>query len=125
MSSEGTGAPISQQDAMDLLHKLMTESTKVVANFRCSDGRVKASVVGLIRSAPDGALWVVDPEVPLGSMLSFDPSLFTVRKYGDGRSMLDGGETPFGTRIRSLLTFVFAEGSTLGIFDFSDPDSDD
>ena len=31
MSSRGAGSDITLQDAIDLLHKLMTESTKVVA----------------------------------------------------------------------------------------------
>ena len=103
MSSEGTGSPISQQDAIDLLHKLMTESTKVQGVFISSVGRVRASMTGVIRVAPDDTFWVVEPGRVRGPMLAFDPTHSVVRKYGDERALLDGGETPFGFRFRSSL----------------------
>ena len=53
-------------------------------------------------------------------MIAFDPTSFVIRKYGDERSMLDKGETPFGIRFRSLLTFVFEDGSKLAIFEFAE-----
>ena len=120
MSSEGTGSPISQQDAMDLLHKLITESTKVMALFTSTEGRVRASLEGIIRLGPDGTLWVVEQADKIGPMICFDPSLFVVRKYGDARSMSDKGDTPFGMRFRSALSFVFEGGSTLALFEVAD-----
>jgi hypothetical protein len=120
MSYEGAGSPISQQDAVDLLHKLITESAKVVALYRAAEGRVSASVEGLIRLAPDGTLWVVESSRERGPMIGFDPALFVIRKYGDTRAMRDGGNTPFGTKFRSVLVFAFVDGSTLGIHEIDD-----
>ena len=121
MSSEGVGSPISEQDAMDLLHKLITESTKVVALFTSTEGRVRASLEGIIRLAPDGTCWVVEQPDKRGPMICFDPALFVIRKYGDSRLMSDGGDTPFGLRFRSALTFAFEGGSTLALFELADP----
>lgn len=124
MSSEGTGSPITLQVTMDLLHKLSTESRKVQALFTSADGRTRASLAGVIRYVPDGTLWVLqDPETPGSPFLGFDPALFVVRKYGDERSMLGGGEGPFGLHFRSALTFIFGDGSTLGLFEFADTDA--
>ncbi len=120
MSSEGSGSPISAQDAIDLLHKLMMESTKVLAVFTSTVGKVRASVEGVIRSAPNATFWVVELDRVRGPMIAFDPTSFVIRKYGDERSMLDKGETPFGIRFRSLLTFVFEDGSKLAIFEFAE-----
>ncbi len=121
MSSEGVGSPISQQDAIDLLHKLITESTKVVALFTSTEGRVRASLEGVISCAPDGTFWVVEQADKRGPMICFDPSLFVIRKYGDARLMTDGGDTSFGMRFRSALTFAFEGGSTLALFEVADP----
>lgn len=70
MSAEGTGSPISQQDAIDLLHKLMAESTKVQGVFTSSVGRIRAAVSGVIRSAPNGNFWVVESNRTRGPMLA-------------------------------------------------------
>jgi hypothetical protein len=122
MSSEGTGASISLQDASDLLHKLSTESTKVEALFTGTEGGIRSTLSGVLRYAPDGAIWVMpDPDLKGGPFIAFDPSVSILRKYGDERALLSKGEGPFGLRFRSLLTFAFRDGSTLSLFEFSDP----
>jgi hypothetical protein len=120
MSPEGTGSPISAQDAVDLLQKLMMESTKVFALFTATVGRVRASVEGVIRAAPDETFWVIDEDRPRPAMIAFDPALFVVRKYGDERAMLDAGDTPFGVSFHSQLSFVFEDGSTLTVLEFAE-----
>ena len=122
-SSEGTGAPISLQDSLDLLHKLSTESVKVQAIYRAAEGGIRASTSGFVRRAPDDTLWVMyDPECARSPFVGFDPALAVVRKYGDERALMDGGETPFGIRFRSALGFVFIDGSKLSIFECAEPD---
>lgn len=118
MSSSGTGSDISAQEAVDLLHKLMTEFIKVQAHFKCPACRVNSAVCGVVRfSSEDNTFWIQEPERDLsGPVLSFDPSLSVIRKYGDERSMTDGGESPFGVHFTSALTFAFADGSTLGLW---------
>jgi hypothetical protein len=69
--------------------------------------------------APNETLWVREhSEATNAPCLSFDPRLTVERRYGDERSMRDGGVTPFGFRFRSVLSFIFEDGSTLGIFEF-------
>lgn len=121
MSSEGTGSLISVQESLDLLHKLMTESTKVQAIFNSPVGRVCSMVCGVIMHSPNETLWVRESsEATNAPCLAFDPRLTVERRYGDERSMDGGGETPFGFRFRSVLTFIFEDGSTLGIFEFAE-----
>jgi hypothetical protein len=98
----------------------MTESTKVQAQFESATGRVRAPIRGVIKTAPEGTLWIVDSGYD-GSrnVLSFDPLLPAVRKYGDERSMEGRGEGPFGLRFRSILSFIFPDGSTLGILEIA------
>jgi hypothetical protein len=123
MSSEGTGAPISLQDALDLLHKLNTESTRVQALFTGTEASVRSSLVGVIRRAQGNILWVTeDPDRPGSPFLAFDPTVSVIRKYGDERAMLNAGEGPFGFRFRSLLILVFKDGSILSLFEFADTD---
>lgn len=125
MSSPGSGSDISVQILQDLLHKLMTESRKVCAMFSCPSLGVHATVVGVIRRrASDESLWVMDlDDVIFGPKLSFNPFAAVVRKYGDNRAM---GPVPDGLpRITSALTFLFNEGSTLGIFELAGDDEED
>ena len=59
MSSRGTGADISAQDANDLLHKLITESTKVQAAFAGVIPGLAFSLSGVLKVSPDkGLVWV-------------------------------------------------------------------
>jgi hypothetical protein len=122
MSSQGTGSDITLQDAIDLLHKLMTEATKVVA-ILSAPPRLKASVAGKVKLAPDDSIWVVDEQCLPPHFISFDPRLAIRRTYGDTRTMPPiPEEAPKGlpSRFASSLCFVFAEGMSLCLFEFSD-----
>jgi hypothetical protein len=126
MSSEGTGASISLQDAIDLLHKLNMESTKVQVIFTAAEGRVRSCLAGVVRHAADDTLWVMeDPDRPGSPFVSFDPALSVIRKYGDERAMLNEGEGPFNLRFRSTLILVFRDGSILSLFEIADKDDAD
>jgi len=87
MSSRGTGSDITLEDAIDLLHKLATESTKVVALLDVPN-RIGACVCGLVRGAEDGTIWVTDEELMPPPLIKFDPRLATRRTYGDRRTIL-------------------------------------
>jgi len=113
MSSRGTGSDITLQEAIDLLHKLMTESTKVVANVGTRSG-VRSSVFGSIKLAPDETLAVTGDERPIPSAVLFDPRLAVRRTYGDNRSMFTPGEVPVFV---SALCFEFDDGSSLCLFE--------
>jgi hypothetical protein len=116
MSSLGAGSDISVQVLADLLHKLMTESTKVQANFTCSGCGVNSVVGGVLRLEAGGFCWIVERESEFGPVLRFDPSLAVRRTYGDERSMADSGESPFGFRFTSAICLVFGDDSRLMLF---------
>lgn len=118
-----SSSDVSPQEFNDLLHKLITESAKIQAIFKCSAGRVRSTLRGVLRVFPDGTLFVAEPErSKTGPMLSFDPSLAVVRKYGDDRSIEEGGDFrfSFGMRFSSALSFVFADGSTFSLFEINE-----
>jgi hypothetical protein len=126
MSSEGTGAPISVQDANDLLHKFSTESTRMQALLTGAVAGIRAAVVGVVRGAQDNTVWVVqDPDVVGSPFIGFDPAASVLRKYGDERAMLNKGEHPSGFRFRSILTFAFKDGSTVSVFETAESDETD
>ena len=123
MSSEGPGSPIARQDADDLLHKLVTESTRVQVLFTASEWRIKVAIPGRIKLAPDDTLWVMEEhEQPGAPLFVFDPVPAVAFRYADSRDMVDSGEGPYGLNFRSLLRFDFANRSTLSIFEFSAQD---
>jgi hypothetical protein len=121
MSSEGTGSPISVDEAIDLLQKFSTESTRVQVIFTGSVAGIRSAVIGVVRRSFDDSIWVMeDPDAVGSSFVGFDPSVSILRRYGDDRSMLDRGGPPSGFRFKSMLTFGFRDGSTISLFEFAD-----
>jgi hypothetical protein len=120
MPSSGTGSDITLQDAMDLLHKLMTEFTKVVASLSVSSAR--ATVVGTVKIAEDGTFWVTDNGKPVPSVIAFDPRLAVRRTYGDDRTLspLPEGSPENSPRFASALCFDFGNGTQLCLFAFNE-----
>jgi hypothetical protein len=116
MPSSGTGSDISEQDLADLLHKLITESTKVQAMFSCPSCGVRSKLRGVVRLSPDDTFCIEPEHDGLEFMLSFDPFLAVIRKYGDERSMTNRGELSPDLQFASILSFAFADGSTLALF---------
>jgi hypothetical protein len=85
-SSPGTGADMSPQEFMDVLHKLITESTKVQAIFSNVSGDITVAMQGFLKVAPDGRFGVIHGEGFSASTLLFNPALAVIRKWGDTRS---------------------------------------
>lgn len=116
MPSPGTGSDISEQDANDLLHKLITESTKVIAAF--NGAAVTAAVAGLVRLDPEGRVWITSaPHLP-ADCICFDPSRAVRRVYGDDRAFPG---PPSGLAIKSALSFDFPDGSRMALFEMTEP----
>lgn len=109
----GTGSDITLDDARDLLHKLITESTKVEVIFRSL--RLNAVVSGFVRIAPNGWLSVEDDRTapPRISLIMFDPSAVSSAKYGDTRAFPESASAVF----LSALALTFADGTDLTIFE--------
>ncbi len=121
--SSGTGADLTAQEANDLLHKLITESTKLQAVLSVGGcPRLIATVTGVARVGPDNTVLVVEREGEVGTPhITFDPSLAVVRKYADTRGFPAPGATIFGApRLSSVLCFVFADRSQLALFEVAE-----
>lgn len=118
MSSQGTGSPITPDVAMDLLHKLITESIKVQASFGSGVG-VFAAVAGFVKVRPDGAIAVIPPDATPGSaVLGFNPSEVTLWTYADDRALPNGGTTlPGAPNISSAICCLLRDGSQFAIFE--------
>jgi len=111
------GADISLQEAVDLLHKLREETAQVQAIYAGSAG-VSSVLRGILRPPIDDELWsVASQQETTGSALSFDLSSCTVRKFGDESTMPGASSFPFRLRFVSALSFGFADGSTLFLFE--------
>ena len=117
MASSGSGADISDRDAADLLHKLITELIPVQGLF-LGHGSVAAGQVGRVFIGPDGLVWVRAGEQRTEPFLRFDPSVAVRFKYGDTRAF-PNIPIPGDLRLTSALVFVFADGTEMALFELA------
>lgn len=117
MATPGSGADISERDAADLLHKLITESTLVQGLFLGRDS-VAAGLVGRVFIGPDRLVWVRRGEQRTEPFLRFDPAAATAFKYGDTRAF-PNISIPGDLRLASALIFVFADGTQMALFEIA------
>lgn len=111
----GTGADISERDAADLLHKLITESSRVQALF-LGHGSMATGLVGQVFVGPDGLIWVRKGEDRSEPFLRFDPSQAAGFKYGDTRAFPDI-PIPGNLRLASALVFTYGDGTQVALFE--------
>lgn len=103
---DSAASDISMQDALDLLHKFRTESTKVLAVFLryspSSGAKVPmAVVVGVVWEGAEGLFAVSTRSDFKGSFLGFHPKLASSFKYGDDRivgNLLPTWPSPYSCR---------------------------
>ena len=117
MSTAGSGADISERDAADLLHKLITESIRVQALY-LGQGSVALGLVGRVFIGPDQLIWVREGENRSEPFLRFDPSSASGFKYGDTRAFPDI-PIPGDLQLASALIFVYADGSQMSLFEIA------
>lgn len=117
MSTAGSGADISERDAADLLHKLITESIRVQALY-LGQGSVATGLVGRVFIGPDQLIWVREGENRSEPFLRFDPSAAASFKYGDTRAFPDI-PIPGDLRLASALIFIYADGSQMSLFEIA------
>jgi hypothetical protein len=120
MSLSDAGSEITIQEAADLLHKLATESVKVLAHLTLRPGsQSSATVTGRVKLGKDGSVCIMNCDELLSSKLTFNPSFAIRRIYGDDRSL-----DPYfnelllgGPRFLSALCFFFPDSSLLGLWE--------
>ena len=125
MSSPRTGAVIDAEEAKLLLHRWIDDSTKIRALF--ASGSIPGltfTLVGFLATVPDTEVVSVTQDGSLsGPHLRFDPTLATLRTYGDDRAF---GPPPPEMAILArppaeALAFVFGDASQIAIFEVIDP----
>lgn len=118
MPSSGTGADISERDAADLLHKLITEQSEVQALF-LGPGSVAAGLVGRVFIGPDRMVWVRHGEERSEPFLRFDPAAAVGFKYGDTRAF-PNIPIPGDLRLASALIFLFDDQTQMALFEIAE-----
>lgn len=118
MSSIG-GMELGPQQAFDLLHKLITESTKVQASLVVPSTGTRAFVSGVLRvSTSDNIVSVIEREHdPKSPSIGFNPSNATLCRYGDERVLPPLVADTFKRDFSSVLTFLFSDGSVVALFE--------
>jgi hypothetical protein len=117
LSTAGSGADISERDAADLLHKLITESIRVQALF-LGPGSVANGLVGRVFIGPDQLVWVRPGENRSEPFMRFNPAAATAFKYGDTRAF-PNIPIPGDLRLASALVFLFPDGSQMALFEIA------
>ena len=116
MSSSGSAADISGQEAMDLLHKLVTESTSVMATFS-GIAKLSSGTFGVVRVCPDGTILVAKPDFgPRDSFLRFDPTAATSFRYGDHRSLLPTPKPEY-PNFSSAIAFIYPDKTFVMLYE--------
>ncbi len=122
MLSPQTTAEITAREASDFLHKLIIEVSLVQVRLSVGGSpSLSATVVGRLRFAADGTIWVVNPDEPTEAHISFRPSLAILRKLDDDhlvRISLPESHS-HGCRDGSKLTFLFADRSQVSVMELS------
>ena len=120
MSSSGTGSDISRQDAADMLHKFITESTKVQAML-VGRGGVGSSVQGTVSSPQAGVVRVSERKSPADATLFFGLKDVSAFKYGDNRAFPSSAGIPGTPRLTNALCFVYPDGVQVVLFEIAVP----
>ena len=117
MPSTGSGADISEREAADLLHKLITEAIRVQGLF-LGRGSVATGLVGHVFLGPDGLVWVREGEQHTEPFLRFDPAAAVRFKYGDTRAF-PNIPIPGDLRLASALIFIYEDGTQMSLFEIA------
>jgi hypothetical protein len=114
---------MTPEEVNDLLHKLMTESIKVLASFERKVCGVTASLVGLVEVFADGRVRI-GSGIPSEPLIVFRLSVPSICTYADSRVLkgLPGKAEFFNAHFVALLTFRFEDGSVLSLFEIPDPE---
>jgi hypothetical protein len=112
---------ISPEDAALILHKWITESTKLQASFVGESSGVFTVVTGLLKVGPDKTLVVLggeesNPETP---NIRFNPLLPSVLRYQDARAVKEHPPAFefFSRTFVAALSFTYPDGSVLALFE--------
>src|ERR1700730_1609081 len=108
------GKDIPQQDAADLLLKLIVDRTVVQAVFT-GISSLSASVIGVVYPAPDGTAVVKARKKSGTPFLRFDPSAATSFRFADRRASCE--DLVAKRRLTSALSFSYPDKTHVTLFE--------
>jgi hypothetical protein len=108
------GKDIPQQDAADLLFKLIVDRTVVQAVFT-GISSLSASVIGVVYPAPDGTAVVKARKKNATPFLRFDPSAATSFRFADRRASCENLVAK--RRLISALSFSYPDKTHVTLFE--------
>jgi hypothetical protein len=108
------GKDIPQQDAADLLFKLIVDRTVVQAVFT-GISSLSASVIGVVYPAPDGTAVVKSRKKTGTPFLRFDPSAATSFRFADRRASCE--DLVAKRRLISALSFSYPDKTHVTLFE--------
>jgi hypothetical protein len=108
------GKDIPQQDAADLLFKLIVDRTVVQAVFT-GISSLSASVIGVVHPAPDGTAVVKARKKRGTPFLRFDPSAATSFRFADRRASCE--DLVAKRRLISALSFSYPDKTHVTLFE--------
>jgi hypothetical protein len=120
-SSQFPGIPATEQEANDVLQKLMTESTRVQLLFFTSSN-VWSGAQGKLLRFKDGRVGLKQGEGFSAFTLIFDPRKAIARVWADAKlfpvpaHLADAG----APSVESALCFIFPDKSMIGVFELAD-----
>jgi hypothetical protein len=108
------GKDIAQQDAADLLFKLIVGRTVVQAVFT-GISSLSASVIGVVHPSPDGTAVVKARKKSGTPFLRFDPSAATSFRFADRRASCE--DLVAKHRLISALSFSYPDKTHVTLFE--------
>jgi hypothetical protein len=108
------GKDIPQQDAADLLFRLIVDRTVVQAVFT-GISSLSASVIGAVYPAPDGTAVVKARKKTGTPFLRFDPSAATSFRFADRRASCE--DLVAKRRLISALSFSYPDKTHVTLFE--------
>jgi hypothetical protein len=108
------GKDIAQQDAADLLFKLIVDRTVVQAVFT-GISSLSASVIGVVHPSPDGTAVVKARKKSGTPFLRFDPSAATSFRFADRRASCE--DLVAKRRLISALSFSYPDKTHVTLFE--------
>jgi len=116
MASSGTASPISRDDAVSLLQKFITESTRVQVMF-VGRGGVNLALQGTVSFPQEGTVLVSMRREPTDASLVFGLKDVSKFLYGDNRAFPGSSGIPGTPHLSSALCFVYPDGAQIAIFE--------
>jgi hypothetical protein len=111
-----TTSEISRNEADNLLHRLISESVKVLAVFM-GRGSITAAITGFVSSLPSDMVGITEGKKVGDSSLSFSLTDVSSFQYGNRQAFPRLTSPPGAPGLMSALSFVYPDGSQVVLFE--------